>query len=697
MSTQSPPAIIRRDVGEVAVLRFDTPGRSMNVVDEDALGHLRELVEGAQADPGVRSIVFVSGKPGSFGAGADVDWLPRLAARPDAEEFLASVHELMYRIAEHPKPFVTGIDGVAMGGAFELALAGDAIVATARARVGLPEITLGVIPGGAGTQLIRRWVPIGVALDILLEGRVLDGETAREAGIVQEVVAAGDLERSAIALATRLADEARGARGTVDDGADVSAALEERAAKARSEAAMALIDVVRAGQDDGSEAGCAQERRAFLSLIPSREARARIHLFTAESEIKRRSRNTASPVAVLGVVGGGQMGAGIGATALSRGIAPIVRDIDAARLDAAQGYARRVLTRSAAEDQVDAELARWRGTTGWEGFEDADAVIEAVFELPELKRETLAAVESRVPEDALVTTNTSAIPIASLAEALSDASRFLGTHFFSPVDRMPLVELIPHAGTSPEAVERASALGTQLGKVPVVVADRPGFFTSRVYARWLIEGVRLLIEGVPAAQIEAQARAAGYPVGPLQACDEATLDLVVKASIVQVAEPTMADRLEVASVRTALEALITAGIEGRRQGTGFYRYRDGRRDGLNPAVADVLGAAPTELPDEEVADRLLLAFATECFLCWDDGTLCHPDDGDVASVLGIGFPRALGGPFHWADAEGLTKISTRSRRLGATAFPVGITVPRLIDSGGAFAEEVRRSVPRVSA
>lgn len=682
--------ITRSDLDGVAVLTLDYPGRSMNVVDESVFEELRAHVAAIAADDTVSAAVLTSGKPGSFGAGADVGWLPELAARPDAEAFLAAVHALMDEIAGSAKPWVAAVDGPAFGGALEVLLSMHAIVATPTATLGLPEITLGLIPGGAGTQLIRRFVSTEAALELLLKGRTLSAAAARELGLVAEV-AGTELLGAALTTARELAAGTRARPGAAseEDPATALAAVEARTAEAGSQAAQAIIRAVRTGITEGAAAGCAAERTAFLALIESDEAKARIHLFTAENDIKRRSRGSGAAFSRLGVVGGGQMGSGIAATAVSRGLSAVVRDVTDEKLDGARTYLDRVLTRSAPE-RKDELAAGWSGTTQWQGFESADAVIEAVFELPEVKQETLELVSREVAADALVATNTSAIPVASLAPSVASPERFLGMHFFSPVERMPLVELVPHTGTSAGTVERAASLARALGKLPVVVADRPGFFTSRVYARWLMEGIRLLLDGAAADAIDAAARAAGFPVGPLQAHDEATLDLVVKASITQVAEPVASGRLDVAEVRGTLESLIAAGVTGRRFGTGFYLYEEGRRSGVNPAVAQTLGVAPVALDEQVIADRLLLAFATECFLCWDDGTILHPDDGDVASVLGIGFPRALGGPFHWADAQGLPGIIERCRALGAEAFPMGERLPQLAASGAFFAQEQRR-------
>ncbi|GAA1851458.1 hypothetical protein GCM10009836_34310 [Pseudonocardia ailaonensis] len=394
---------------------------------------------------------------------------------------------------------------------------------------------------------------------------------------------------------------------------------------------------------------------------------------------------------VIGCVGAGQMGAGIAATAVVSGLGAVLRDVSAANLETARGRAVRAGGRAGLEpDEV---LAHWSATAGWEGFEAADVVIEAVFEEPGLKRETLRAVSEVVGAGTVIATNTSAIPIASLAGAVTDDTRFLGTHFFSPVERMPLVELVPHTGTAPRTVARAAELARTLGKTPIVVADVPGFFTSRVYARWLIEATRLLLDGVDPAQVEEEAAEIGFPVGPLRAHDEVTVDLVVRASLTQVGRPVLAGRIDVDAVERALRTLIAAGVEGRRQGEGFYAYADGRRTGPNPRIPELLGLTPRRVMSGEAGERLLLAFVSESLLCWDDGTLCHPDDGDTASVLGIGFPPGLAGPFRYADDIGAAALVERLERLGSPAFPVARSLRALVADGGTYAGQRRRPTP----
>ncbi|WP_122816089.1 3-hydroxyacyl-CoA dehydrogenase NAD-binding domain-containing protein [Nocardioides pantholopis] len=675
--------LTEQDGVRVAIL--DVPGRTMNVIDASVLDELRRVVDDALADPSVRGLVLASGKPGAFGGGADLTSLPALAGDPGTPQFLQRTHDLMATMADSPKPFVAAVHGYALGGALEVALGCGSIVVAEDAVLGLPESTLGLVPGGAGTQLVLSRVDPVAAIELLVSGRTLPAREALQAGLVDRVVDRDDLLATAIALAASGTAPAR-VHPTGD--AALLAEVTRAAAGVRrppsGAAREALVAAVTAGLARGREAGLAAEREQFLALLGSDECAALVHMFHVETAAKRRFRGTSGRPDAIAVVGAGQMGAGIAATAASHGISAAVRDIDEARIEEARNRVRAV-------GGADAER-RWTGTADWDRFADADVVVEAVFEEPGLKRETLALVDRQVGEGALITTNTSAIPVASLADAVSGADRFLGTHFFSPVEKMPLVELVPHDGTSDVALARAGGLARALGKVPVVVADFPGFFTSRVYARWLVEGLRLLADGADPAAIEQEAKAVGFPVGPLQASDEVTLELVLKASVVQVAERVLTGRVDVPAVKGLLERLIAAGIRGKRFGRGFYAYDAGRRAGFDPGLAGLTGPGAGVAPGE-AGERLLLAFVTESLLCWDDATLCHPDDGDLAAVLGIGFPRRLGGPFHWIDRTGAAEVLRRLDGLDRAAFPAGDALPRLAGEGRRFADEPRHARP----
>ncbi|MGW4339967.1 3-hydroxyacyl-CoA dehydrogenase NAD-binding domain-containing protein [Rhodococcus koreensis] len=692
METPQASTVRRTHRQRVAILELDYPGRTMNVVDERLLGDLQVEVEAALTDPQIDAIVLSSGKS-SFGAGADVSWLPELGEREDAEAFLAGVHAFMTALVRAPKPLVAAINGAAFGGALELTLAARAIVATPDSRVGLPEVTLGLLPAGGGTQLLRRFVPLSTAVDLLVSGRHVKAEEAAALGLVSAVIPHSDLINEAVHLARSLSGEDPRSDGllpaTIQELAEYRSALASRRLPL-SQAAEQILAVLAEGISGGLADGLAAERQGFLKLLRSPAARSAIHLFEVEAAVKRRSTDGGDKINRLAVIGGGQMGSGIAATAATRGLSAVVRDTSRASLDRARDYLDRVSSRVGKTEEAS---ARWSSTSDWTGFADADAVVEAVFEDRSVKAEVLKSVSAEIPVTAILATNTSAMSIADLAADVERPERFLGMHFFSPVERMPLVELIAHPTTSAQTIARASVIARQLGKVPVTVGDAPGFLTSRVYARWLIEGVRLLLDGANPADIDAAAKSVGFAVGPMQAHDEATLELVLQASIGQVADKVMTSRLDVGGVRAALELLVRNGVRGRRHGLGFYNYEDGKRGVANQDVLTLLGIEPSNMRGDELGERLLLAFASECFLCWDDGILCHPDDGDLACVLGIGFPRTLGGPFHWADETGAHEVIARCRALGETEFPTGRTLARLATERNGFRDELRRPTP----
>ncbi|WP_320065528.1 3-hydroxyacyl-CoA dehydrogenase NAD-binding domain-containing protein [Micromonospora sp. RTGN7] len=668
---------IRAEIrGEVLVLWLDAADRTVNVVDEVLLAELDAQLRGLADRTELSAAVLASAKPGSFGTGADLDWLPQLARREDAIVVLEGIHSTMLRMTASPKPIVAAVEGRAYGGALELALGARVIVCSASATFGFPEVTLGLIPGGGGTQLLRRFVGTAKALDLLTTGRSLSASDAAAAGLARLVD--GDPVTAAVTIAHELARQSP--ENTVAEEADLTVIRDRESREvAPTEAKRAIFAAVSAGVAGGIEAGLRVERERFVKLLRGPEFAAARHLKDIESRIRRATRaSSLPPLSTLGVIGAGQMGSGIAAVASSRGIDVVIRDVDDERLAAARERRNEFVA------QGSGHAGSWTATTGWDRLAGVDAVIEAVFEVPKLKHDVLTEVAAVVPSDAVIATNTSAISVGSLAPSVPNPSRFMGMHFFSPVERMRLIELVPHAGTTPATVEASARLGAAMGKVPIVVADSPGFYTSRVYARWLVEGVRLVIEGMAVEAVDHAARLAGFPAGPLQAIDQATLQLVLQASIGHVARRLFTDRLDIDAVEAVLTRLIEQGAGGRAASLGFYRYEAGRRAGANPELR--AGRGPSE---SAARSRLLLSFVSEALLCWDEGIIEHPDDGDIAAVLGIGFPGPLGGPFYWVDQVGPAAARERAAGFGK-AFPMGSALDRLVQDRGSFANESRR-------
>jgi 3-hydroxyacyl-CoA dehydrogenase / enoyl-CoA hydratase / 3-hydroxybutyryl-CoA epimerase len=703
------PVVTRADQDGVAVLTYAIPGERMNTLTDRAFADLDEHLRDIARDDAVVGAVLISGKPDNFCAGADIRRLPELQAMDDAEPALAEMHAVIRAMMELPKPLVAAVHGVALGGGLELAMACHYRLATDHDKTsfGVPEVKLGLLPGAGGTQNLARLLPVPVALEHLLTGKTIYPAKARSLGLVDELVPVNQLRRLALARVREIAAGERSAHISPHP-LPMGRELDELIAGARWMAGEQtkglwpapdrIIDAVEAGLRDGLDAGFAAERRAFATLLRTPEAAAGIHLFLA-SEGAKKSWPAERPHRLehVFVLGGGMMGAGLGAVAVDNGLSARVRDLNEDTLVAARRYTDRVLRarhgkrRGLFEYVYRERYHRLSTTTGLDGVGVADVVIEAVFEDADLKHRVIRETEPLMREDAIFASNTSAIPITRLAEASSRPDRFIGMHFFSPVEKMPLVEIITHPGTSEDTVRRTVALGLRLGKVPIVVADSPGFYTSRVFARWLAEGTRLLAEGARIEQVDGAARALGFPVGPLTAYDEVSLELAKKAGSDPVTAAVTEGRVDATPTREAITRLVDAGRLGRKAGKGFYDYDgDNKRTGPADEVYEIIGADGSgDVDPDAIKARLVWSFATEALLCWDEGLLRTAADGDVGAVFGIGFPPNLGGPFFHVDRLGAAVALAEVERLDDAdpgAFTPAETLRKLAASGGRYAD-----------
>lgn len=697
--------VTRHDDGDVAILTLDVPGTRVNTVTDRTFVELGDQLAGVVADTGVIGAVLASAKPHGFCAGADIRRLPELAASPDPRPVVQAAHRVVSAMTASAKPLVAALHGAALGAGLELALACHSRIATDHegTRFGLPEVKLGLLPAAGGTQHLPRLLPLPSALEYLLTGKTMYPRRARALGLLDGVVPANQLARTAVARVRALAagvvvsaPREPPAESEIDEVLGAARALAAEQARGLYPAPERIIDVVEVGLRQGLEAGLAAERDAFTALLRTPEAAAAIHLYLAGEEARGRAPRADGDVRKLFVLGGGSMGAGIAAVAVDRGLHARVRDPD----EAAHARVRRhvegdLRRRYGKRGDAFAKLYRERVhllsvTADLSGLATADLVVESVFEGVCLKADVLREAEVRMRPDAVLASNTSAIPITRLADACARPERFCGMHFFSPVERRPLVEIVPHDGTSAATLQRALAAVRQLGKVPVVVADSPGFYTSRVFGRWLGEAVRLLLAGARIEHIDAAASALGFPLGPMAAYDEVSLELAHDVA----ANPDLAAvtgrHLDTGVVSDVIGALVEAGHVGRRGGLGFYHYdAAGRRGEPAARVYDVVGAAPAgEVDPGELADRLLYAFLTEALACFDEHLLRSPGDGDVAAVLGIGFPPNLGGPFHYVDRAGAAQVLERATALDRAhgGFAPGRTLADLAGRGQRFAD-----------
>lgn len=694
-------SIERREDG-VFVLRMDVPGEAVNTLKASFAEDFGRLFDEVERDRACRAVVFTSGKKTGFIAGADISMLQGVRTERDASELSRAGQRAMDRIATFRVPVVAAIHGPALGGGLEVAMACHARVASddPKTKLGLPEVQLGLLPGAGGTQRLPRLVPIQTALDLLLTGKQIDAKKGKKLGLVDEVVPQAILLevacKRALALAEERGDRAPSAepKGPRRQGAQ---ALQEAAltktplgrgflfdqarkalmSKTRGNypAPERILEVVQRGLEKGFAAGLEAEASAFGELVVSPQAAQLMSIFFATNALKKdRGTDDASAtpreVHKIGMLGAGLMGAGIAyVTATTARTAVRLKDKDAAGLARGLSHVRglvegRVKRKRVTAREADELLARVTGTSGYDGMRDAEVVIEAVFEDLALKHRVLRDVERECGRETIFASNTSSIPIARIAEASAHPETVIGMHYFSPVDKMPLLEIIVTPKTAPWVTATCVELGKKQGKTVIVVNDGVGFYTSRILGPLMNEAAFVLSEGVKVEDIDDALMDFGFPVGPITLLDEVGIDVAEKVG--HIVHEAFGDRMR---PPPGFEKLIADGRQGRKNGRGFYRYdakarKKGAKKEVDATVYDVLGLRPTkEMPKDEIAQRCALAFVNEACLCFGEGILRSARDGDIGAIFGLGFPPFRGGPFRYVDTVGAREIVRRLERL----------------------------------
>jgi len=675
--------------GTTAELIFDRPGAGANTFDSVAIPELEHLLDQLESRRALTGVVVRSARPGIFLAGADLGELGALESPGQAEHWSGRAQRALRRLAALPMPTVAALSGAALGGGLEVALACRYRVASddAATQLGLPEVQLGLCPAAGGTWRLPRQVGFRGGLQMLLSGRRVSGREARRIGLVDEVVPAAAL---AAACRRHLVERPRPKRG---------GGLLERAlfalpplrwwAAGRARAAVrhrtgerlpapfVILRAAAAGPVRGGRSAEAIERGEFGRLAMTRASRRLVELFEATRAARPGGREART--LEVGVLGAGLMGGGIALVAARAGHRVRLHDV---RIDALG----RALASAAAHFAAARRKGRWdRGrerTALWrlrpapspQGFAACELIVEAVAEDLEVKRRVLSLVAAQLDERAIIASNTSTLPIAGLAEGLPRPERVLGLHFFSPVPKMPLVEIVRHRGTADEAVERSRSFVASLGKTSIVVGDGPGFYTSRVVGAMTGEAVRMVAEGSSIAEVESAGRRAGFPVGPLTLLDEVGLDVAVHAAATlsaafpsRFAEPT------------PLAALVASGRLGRKNGRGFFDWRRGKRVDGEVEIQLRGSASALRVRGQDPAERLLLALVVEAVRCLEEGILTTPVDGDLGAVLGLGFPPEHGGPFRWIDEGGSAAVAGKLEQLAESAGAMFRPPAHLVD------------------
>ena len=707
----------------LAILTFDLPGEKVNKFSRAVIRELGEVLLRVSREPRIRALLIRSGKPGVFIAGADIQEFVSTSPS-EAGEAVRAVQALFEQLAHMPYRTVAAIDGACLGGGTELALACDyRLMSDAKkSQIGLPEVKLGIFPAWGGCTRLPRVVGLQKALDLILTGRTLDARRAKKMGLVDAAVPAPIFEATARSFARAQMGkpkprERRGERGLPD------LALEGNPfgrkllfARARQTvlkqtgghypAPLEAIAVMEEGFGKSVAEGLEIEARRIGNVFGGTVQRNLLELFFLTEEVKKET-GVSDPaikpreVTRVGVLGAGLMGGGIAQLAADKGLPARMKDIEPAAL--AHGFAaaaavwrekakrRRLSTREMA-----AKMALLSGTLDYTGFARCEVTIEAVVERLGVKRSVLKEWEAVAGDLPIFASNTSTLPISEIAAGARVPSRVVGMHFFNPVHRMPLVEVIRGRDTSEETVATVFALAKTLGKTPVVVKDSPGFLVNRILAPYLSEAVRLLQEGCRIEDVDGAMTHFGMPVGPIALLDDVGLDVAVKAG--EVLAAAFPERMKPAGQ----ESLVAAGRLGRKSGKGFYDYSDGKRGNPSKEAYAALRAVPAErppLPPDEIETRLVLLMINEAAYCLEEGVVARPEKLDLAIIFGTGFPPFRGGLLRYADDFGLPAVQARLKELASRLGPRFTPAPaieKLARSGGRFFPERAKAGPEAA-
>ena len=679
----------------IAVLTIDVKDKPMNVITADFDQDLGQCLESVISDEKIVGAVITSAK-NDFMAGADLkSMLPALRGLSDKSDVVEKViasNQTMRKMETCGKPFVAAINGTALGGGLELTLACHYRIAVDRpdAVLGLPEVMVGLLPGGGGTQRLPRLIGVQAALELMTQGKHLKPIQAKGLGIVNELASKEELIDKAKAWIKDKGDavqpwDKKGFKvpggldankvGTIQTFSVVNA-LVAKNTNHNYPAPISIVSCVYEGCQIPIDSGLRIEAKYFVELLTGQVAGNMIRslFINKQSADKLRARPKGvekSKVTTLGMLGAGMMGSGIALVSARAGMNVVL--LDSTDEQAAKGkeytekfLEKRVARKKMSSDDAAAMLDRIKVTTDYNDLESCELIIEAVFEDREIKAGVTQATEAVIAESAIFASNTSTLPISGLAEASKRPKSFIGLHFFSPVERMPLVEVILGKETSDEALARALDYVQQIKKTPIVVNDSRGFFTSRVFSMACNEANTMLTEGVSPALIENAARHAGYPVGPLAVQDETSIELGYKIHLQTMED--MGDAYKPGSGWEVSAKLVELERLGKKYGKGFYDYPEGAKKRLWPGLADLFPVSDQQPDVEEVKSRLMTIQALDAYRCLEEHVLMSPDDGDIGSILGWGFPPWSGGVFSYIDTVGIEKFVERcddySQRLG---------------------------------
>lgn len=663
------------DEQNIAWLSIDVVGEKMNTLQAAFAQEMEAIfAQLSEAGKGIKGLVIHSLKPDNFIAGADVRMLEACKSAEEAQALAEKGQQMFQQLSDLPYPVVAAIHGPCLGGGLELALACDYRISTdsGKTKLGLPEVQLGLLPGSGGTQRLPRLIGLLPSLDLILTGKQLRAKKAKKLGIVDAVVP----ETILLEVAKSFVEKNTGknkAKQKVSTKEKLIAntglgrkVIFEQATKKTHEktrgnypAADAILEVIRFGLEKGFEQGQKKEAQRFGELVMTPESKALRSIFFATTEMKKDLGSDASPTKIerAAVLGGGLMGAGISHVSVAKAKVPVrIKDVSNDGVLNAMQYnyklfekqkKRRIISKA----QLQSQMLQLSGGVDFTRFQHTDIVIEAVFEDLELKQTMVSDVEQNAKPTTIFATNTSSLPIKQIAEKAARPENVVGLHYFSPVEKMPLVEVIPHEGTSAETVATVVEFARKQGKTPIVVKDCAGFYVNRILAPYMNEAAQVLMANEPIESLDKALLNFGFPVGPITLLDEVGVD--IGAKIIPILVNELGERFKGPDV---FDKLLNDNRKGRKSGKGFYTYK-GKKKEVDKSVYKLLGLNPeAKQSEKDMALRCVLPMLNEAVRCLDEGIIRSPRDGDIGAIFGIGFPPFLGGPFRYMDQIGLAKL-----------------------------------------
>ncbi|CAH0351631.1 3-hydroxyacyl-CoA dehydrogenase NAD-binding domain-containing protein [Aquabacterium sp. CECT 9606] len=712
--TQSQAFTFDIDADGIGLVTIDMPGRAMNVLNPTLVEPFAALVQQLETDANLKGLVITSGKP-TFIVGADIDQLTQITSAEEAFKLCEDLKGMLRRMEKCGKPVVAALNGTALGGGLELALACHARIALddPKLKLGLPEVKLGLLPGGGGTQRLPRMIGIQKSFELITQGKELTAAKAKEMGLVTELASSRDellAKARAWCAANPKASQPWDNKGFRIPGGDSKSpavvqvlAIAPSMANAKAHGNYPAITHIMSCLFEGClldfDAGSQVESRYFAACVVSQTSKNMIgtlwHQLNAIKKGQSRPKGVAeTKVKKVGILGAGMMGAGIAYVSAKVGIDVVLLDTTQDNADKGKAYSQGLLDKAVARgrstpDKRDALLARIKPTTSYDDLAGCDLVIEAVFEDRAIKAVCTQKAEAVIPASAVYASNTSTLPITGLATASARPQNFIGLHFFSPVDKMPLVEIIVGKETSDETLARGFDYVLQIGKTPIVVNDKRGFYTSRVFTTYIMEGMAMLAEGVHPRSIEVAGMKAGMPMPPLALQDEVSLSLSL-----YIAETTKKDLIAeggpLPAVHPGFAVVQKIGGEheriGKKAGKGFYDY-NGKEKSLWPGLLEVYPPVANQPSQQELVDRMLYAQANEAARCYEEKVVRSVADTNIGSIFGWGFAPNQGGALQFINAVGAKQFVERARELAAKygpRFEPAAIVVKQAQEGGRF-------------